>query len=538
MEKTRVLLGQELHEWKKSPIGATTMKWVSGGAGDGKTTLLLTFADLCRRQKHLIGAFFASNQITDCSDGNQIIATLAVQLMQALPSTAKYIDKALGDDPYLFSKGLQVQMNALIVEPINRIATKKRMLAAITFGLKTYPTLIVIDGLDEIAEKDDQTVIIETIGKAMRDVRLPLRFLVSSRGADNISDGIEQLQKSEFTKDRVSIMDLKKDTQVDGDIRHFFEVKFGEIRAKYTHLKDWPGDRAVDDLVGRASGQFIFATTIMSYIMDKRFSPETRLQVIRTQGPLKGSPGHKPYKNLDDLYFLIVANVGDANLQKGMLRILTLIIIINQLIATANAPAGTFAELCSPRTLGDILGFQKGEVRRCLNDMHSVVNIGDDDCDVQIYCKSFPDFLLDPSRSHKFAVNVEDACGHDHLFSHLIGTSQHQDTILQVLGQCFVSEEMSSDVDIIGTPANASSPNRIEMILGLEHGTILPLLQDIRLLLEVGDGDQDIGIRVPFLRSFLLDQSRSQDLFLDLDDVRHTLKFAAPIRKVFGAQGM
>jgi len=535
MEKTRVLLGQELHEWKKSPIGATTMKWVSGGAGDGKTTLLLTFADLCRRQKHLIGAFFASNQITDCNDGNRIIATLAVQLMQALPSTAKYIDKALGDDPYLFSKGLQVQMNALIVEPINRIATKKRMLAAITFGLKTYPTLIVIDGLDEIADKKVQTVIIEIIDEAMRDVRLPLRFLVSSRPAPNIVDAIEKLQKSEFTKDRMSITDLRKDTQVDGDIRYFFEVKFGEIRAKYAHLKDWPGDQVVNDLVGRASGQFIFATTIMSYIMDEYCSPEMRLEVIRTQGPLKESPGHKPYKNLDELYFLIVR---DAKLQGGMLQILTLIIIINQLIATANAPAGTFAELCCPRTLGDILNLQKGEVRRCLKDMHSVVNIGDDDCDVQIYCKSFPDFLLDPSRSHKFAVNVEDARGHDHLFSHLIGTSQHRDTILQVLGQCLVSEEMSSDVDIIGTPANASSPNRIEMILGLEHGTILPLLEDIRLLLEVEDGDQDIGIRVPFLRSFLLNQSRSGELFLNLDDARLTLKLAAPIRKVFSAQGM
>ena len=71
--------------------------------------------------------------------------------MQALPSTAKYIDRALLDNPHLLSKGLEVQMNALIVEPIKRIAMRTRFLATITFGLKAYPTLIVIDGLDEVS---------------------------------------------------------------------------------------------------------------------------------------------------------------------------------------------------------------------------------------------------------------------------------------------------------------------------------------------------------------------------------------------------
>jgi len=127
--------------------------------------------------------------------------------------------------------------------------------------------------------------------------------------------------------------------------------------------------------------------------------------------------------------------------------------------------------------------------------MHSVVNIGDDHSDIQIYHKSFPDFLLDPTRSNEFAVNVDES--HDCLFSHLIGTSEHQDIILQVLAQCLVAEGMNSDVDILGTPANISSPNRIEMILGLEHGAIPRLLEDVRLLVEVGGSEQDIKINNP-----------------------------------------
>jgi len=168
--------------------------------------------------------------------------------------------------------------------------------------------------------------------------------------------------------------------------------------------------------------------------------------------------------------------------------------------------------------------------------MHSVVNVGDDDRDIQIYHKSFPDFLLDPSRSNEFTINI--VVAHDFFISRLILTSRRQDTILQVLGQCLVSEAMNSDVDILGTPANNSSPNRIETILGLKHGTIPGLLAGIRLLVEVGDQDQDIKIRDPILRGFLLDRSRSKGLFLDLDNARLTLKFAALIRKVFGAKGM
>ena len=360
------------------------------------------------------------------ADGNRIVATLAVQLIQALPSTAKYIDKALRDDPHLLSKGREVQMNALIVEPIKQVAWKTRFLAAITFGLTAYPTLIVIDGLDEVSGRDIQTDIIKIIGNTMRDVRLPLRFLVASRPEPDIVDAINKLQ-SQFPEDRVSTMDLREDILVHRDIRRYFQVKFEEVRAKDKLIpQDWPGEDVVDQLVDKASGQFIHATTIMLYIMFKYRLPKDRLEIIR--GLLDKEPGDEPYQNLDELYSLIVRN---ANRQADILRIMALVLVINRLISTANAPAGAFARLCSPQKLGDILG--QGDVRRCLTDMHSVVKVGDNDYDIEIYHKSFPDFLLDPSRSNEFAVNVEDA--YDTLFSHLINTSEHPDTVLQILGQ-------------------------------------------------------------------------------------------------------
>ena len=532
MEETRVELVAELDDWEKSPIDAATMKWMLGGAGEGKTALL-TFADLCRRHKRSVGAFFASNRIADCSDGSRIIITLAIQLMQSLPSTAKYIDKALRKDPQILSKGREVQMKALIVEPIKRITTMTRFLETITFGLKSYPTLIVIDGLDEVMGKDVQTDIIKNIGNFMNDTRLPLRFLVSSRPEPHIVEAIQNL-RSRFPEDRVSIMDLRKDVLVHRDIRHYFKKKFEEIRTKDVDLPlDWPGEDVVDQLVDKASGQFIYATTIMPYIMFEYHSPDERLAIIR--GLLETPPGDKSYHNLDELYTLIVRN---ATRGGDILQILALLITINRLTSTSNAPAGTFVLLCSPRNLGEILGLKRGEVRRCLIDMHSVVNVGDDKRDIQIYHKSFPDFLLDCSRSKEFTIDLEAA--HDCLYFHFVGMAQDQDAALRVLGQVLVAEKMPSDVDVIGSPANTSSHDRVEVILGLEHGHIMRIFADGRfnLVLQVGNRDQDIKIQDPVFHDFLLDRSRSKELYIDLDDARLTLQLAAPIRKVFGAEGM
>jgi len=90
MEDTRVELSRELDDWEKSDIDAATMMWAHGGAGTGKTALLLTFADFCKLHGRSAGAFFASNRIANCGDGDRIVATLAIQLMEALPSTKRY----------------------------------------------------------------------------------------------------------------------------------------------------------------------------------------------------------------------------------------------------------------------------------------------------------------------------------------------------------------------------------------------------------------------------------------------------------------
>jgi len=400
MEDTRVELGRELVIWGESEIDAATMMWVYGGAGTGKTALLLTFADFCRRHKRSLGAFFASNRIANCNDGNRIVATLAIQLMQAVPYTKRYIYKAIRQDPHLFTKGREVQMKALIIEPINKVARFIRFLKMI--GLGSYPTLIMVDGLDEIIDRDIQSDIIRILGIAMREVRLPLRFLVASRPEPHIVDAMNTV-RSQFPG-RMSHIDLTEDAMALRDITVYLRAKFQEVRQLHPEVPlDWPGANIISQLALKASGHFIYATTVMAYIITRYHRPDERLRVIR--GLLRAPPGDTPFAQLDFLYTHITSN---ANHQQDILKVLGQMLIAREMDNKKDI-FGSPANSSSPRRLEVILGLRPGDVRRILTDMHSLLKIGSNSEDIRLLHASFPDFLLDPSRSGDFAVDLNAA---------------------------------------------------------------------------------------------------------------------------------
>jgi len=126
---------------------------------------------------------------------------------------------------------------------------------------------------------------------------------------------------------------------------------------------------------------------------------------------------------------------------------------------------------------------------------------------------------------------------YDQVYSHLIINSRHRDTILQVLGQVIVTQDMPPDIDAIGIPANLSSSKRIAATLGLERDLVIQLVADFHLLLEGGDDDSGIMIRQPSFLEFLLDPSRSQELSIDVDDALVILRHAH-LRMIFDTEGM
>jgi len=109
---------------------------------------------------------------------------------------------------------------------------------------------------------------------------------------------------------------------------------------------------------------------------------------------------------------------------------------------------------------------------------------------------------------------------YDQVYSYLIGTSRDRCTLLRILGQVIIAQPLPLEVRSVDPPPNYSSPNWIAAILDLEQGYVMDVVTELHLLLEVGNGDDEIKIRHLTSLEFLLDRTRSQDLFVDLDKAR------------------
>jgi len=396
MEGTREAIIQEILDWLKKLTESSSIFWLQGPTGHGKTALEFTIAEICKRKGLLIGSFFFSNRIPNSNDASLLFATLAAQLIQACPSTKRYIDKAIHDDPLIFDKALETQMKVLIVEPVQRIAT----LAHIDTGRKAYPTVIVIDGLDECADPNDQDEIVRIIGDLARQRGLPLRFLIASRPEPNICEAFEKLH-SRLSRDSFSTLLLTEDALTRRDIQIYFKRKFGELRARHSYLPpEWPGPDIIARLVNKASGQFVYATTIIIYVSSRDDRPDDRLNVVLKV--LDTPVGDTPYAPLDQLYRHLVRTVKH---RKEVLLILGQLILTKEM-SNEEDILGSPSNSTSQKRIEVILNLRVGDVKRLLNRMHSVIDVGED---IKLLHASFHDFLLDPSRSEDFSVNVPEA---------------------------------------------------------------------------------------------------------------------------------
>jgi len=67
---------------------------------------------------------------------------------------------------------------------------------------------------------------------------------------------------------------------------------------------------------------------------------------------------------------------------------------------------GSSGNSISRRRIEAVLGLRDGDAIRVLNTMHSLIDVGDN---LKLLHASFADFLLDPSRSKEFTVDIGEA---------------------------------------------------------------------------------------------------------------------------------
>ncbi|CAA7270434.1 unnamed protein product [Cyclocybe aegerita] len=290
---TREVVLKQLLDWVITHDGEAFMHRVQGTAGGGKSAILQEIAELCAKQKRLIASFFFS-------------------WTAVLRNNEK---RAIENDPAVLTKSLDSQLLSLVIAPLDQAycaAGEERL---------HWPRLILLDGLDECGEGPVLHRLLSSLVTRVAECKFPLLLLVSSRPEIHLVTTFNQT----IFKGKVSVTVLDENYKPDEDIRRFLEGTFQGIKENHplrSYLpSNWPSAAAMDHLIWKSSGHFIYAATVARYVSPPDCHPAQCLDVVlRIQTPT----GHEsPFAELDALYFHILSSLPDDEIS---LHILALVV--------------------------------------------------------------------------------------------------------------------------------------------------------------------------------------------------------------------
>ena len=275
-----------------------------------------------------------------------------------------------------------------------------------SFNTSQRPRIFIIDGLDECDDPDKQCGILDVLCRLLQRLPVPFALIIASRPEHHIR-GAFDLGELNRCSSRLSLDNSYND---DRDIMKFLIDKFSDIQKQHPFRaylpESWPTQEVIDKLVAKASGQFIYASTVDRFIGSIRHNPAERLDVLL--GNLDAGR-LKPFEQLDSLYSVIFHAIDQAELASA-LRIMGIVMVLSlyqhgQIFV--DLPSSNNPLPYSPRFLERLLGLRTGSVRCLLFDLESLLTIDDDDRDIRFFHASLSDYIFDKSRSGQFWIDAQ-----------------------------------------------------------------------------------------------------------------------------------
>lgn len=154
----------------------------------------------------------------------------------------------------------------------------------------------------------------------------------------------------------------------------------------------WPSAVDIEYIVKKSSGQFIYAATVMRFRLDSSASPKLSLERVKGAARLATK---SPFSHLDAISTYILTQVDD---QQAVKDILHAQLLIGRLLPFRQIPLIKVLSLYNPAYTEDV-------VLSCLADLTPLADSG---CGhtVLFHHASFPDYLLDESRSTDYYVDI------------------------------------------------------------------------------------------------------------------------------------
>ncbi|KAF8871387.1 hypothetical protein CPB84DRAFT_1716684 [Gymnopilus junonius] len=272
---TRTHIISEILYWADNDSKKYPFLWIYGPAGTGKSSVSQTIAEILFERGKLSASHFFSRVRMDAT---RFVATAAYQLSLSIPAFREPLEKAIENDPTIFSKSIQAQFESLIVEPFMHLSkdNDQRSSTNATAGI------IIIDALDECENSENQNMILSVLFNAIQRSVLPLSFMIASRPEYSTRAFFDQVEVQSLTR-RIN---LHIETRLEEDIEMFLRSEFQNIRETHptkSSLQDWPSDTAIKQLVLKSSGQFIYASSVMKFIRAQDGVPENNWHYLRIE---------------------------------------------------------------------------------------------------------------------------------------------------------------------------------------------------------------------------------------------------------------
>ncbi|KAJ3813825.1 hypothetical protein F5876DRAFT_86830 [Lentinula aff. lateritia] len=227
-EGTREAVLSRLSQWIADPKQESQICWLYGGAGVGKSSVAQTVAERFAHEGKLAATFFFWRDDPARNSIRRLIPTLVFQLVNAIPRLRTAINAVVESNIMVLDAPLEEQFRELILQPFQSLDHSE----------ENSPLLVILDGLDECIDGRSQERVLLSIARGLVSGGIPLILLVTSRPEPESKTYLKHLHTSIYSRRSTTM---------------------------YQVHQPWPTPKQLDELVYKASGQFIFASTVLQF---------------------------------------------------------------------------------------------------------------------------------------------------------------------------------------------------------------------------------------------------------------------------------
>ena len=286
LENTRKETLDSIYQWVDAS-GYPNVLLLIGAAGTGKSTIATTVAGRYQRRRQLGCHIFF---LREKSHPGNVLQSIAYSLAAYSQTIAESLVDQLKGRGDLGPSNLKTKFDILLREPLYAAAIEVR-----------EPILIVLDALDECGTPESRRSLINVLRNRLSTLPPNFRFIITSRPENDI------LAFTPSQSPNVQTFDL--DNQIDEnkiDVFTFIKHELEELKSLRALRvpQDWSWDEGLQRLANAAGGLFIWASTAIKFISEKKLDRFERL---------KSLVENRNMPNLNELYATILKNAFEWN---------------------------------------------------------------------------------------------------------------------------------------------------------------------------------------------------------------------------------